>query len=95
MKVIKLFRSEGSNFCPQYLTVHTQRFGLGVREIFEITCQKTQCLIPTGTPCHLRLHVNATGQVSGAATTGGTMADANVGIFADNGAQFSYANAEL
>ena len=39
-------------------------FGLGVRFFLEITCQKTHVLIPTGTSCHLRLHVNATGQVS-------------------------------
>ena len=75
MKMMKLFRRQGSNFCLQYVTVHNHiwLFGLSVREIVEITRRKTHFLsyiIPAGTSmCHLHLRVVANGQGSCAATT--------------------------
>ena len=69
-----------------------RRFGLGVREIFEISWQKTHFLIPPHVTFAL-FHVNATGQVSCTATTEALCGDGNVGVSAGNGAKFSYANA--
>ena len=59
MKIIKLIRSQGCH-CVffQYLTVHIWRFGLGVRDSFEIGCQKPHLLIPAGASRQIRLHVN-------------------------------------
>ena len=53
MKEIKLSRSQGSNLCSQYLTVHNYEvLGLSIKEIVELPCPETQVLILTCTSCH-------------------------------------------
>ena len=60
MKVMKLFSSQGSNFCLQYFTVHIWQFGLGVREMFKLP--KTHFPIPVCTSCYIHFHFNANRQ---------------------------------